>query len=328
MTAHPPERDLEAGQPVPGGRDPYRAAGIGPDGPGREPRGHRDTRAGAAPSRPPAHREVPGVPGRPHVAIGAPRAHREFDGPGLAEHDDPGRDEAAREGRGDRRDAVLPDLRAAGGDAPFEIDDVLERDRHPVEAPDRVAGAPRKVRGPRRGPRFVGVDRDEGVELPVQPLDPSERRFDELLGREIARGQRICGGVRAQELARRHVLSPRSDVLEARRALPRRGPGHGKWGRSEISGSTIPTRLPHRTRNLTLTPFSPRTPGRDRLAPSGRTGPLASLRREPRQARKGAAAAAGAGAGVRLVRAALPFRTGARLSPPRPVRPPRKTGSE
>ena len=59
-----------------------------------------------------------------------------------------------------------------------------------------------------------------------------------------------------------------------------------------------------------------RTPGRDRLGPSGRTGPLASLRREPRQARKGAAAAAGAGAGVRLVRAALLPHSEREFSPP------------
>ena len=61
MAAHPAERDLEPRQPVPGGRYPHRAPGIGPDSPGCETRGHRHPGTGAAPL--PAPGRTPGSQG-------------------------------------------------------------------------------------------------------------------------------------------------------------------------------------------------------------------------------------------------------------------------
>ena len=204
VAAHPADCGLEAGQPVPGRRDPNRAPGIGADGPGREPRGHCDPGARTAPARGPVRAEVPGVPRRTHVPVGSPRAHRKLDGPGLAEHDDPGRDEPAGEGRGRGGHALLPDLRAAGGNPALDVDDVLERDGHSVEPPDRVARSPGEVRGSGGGARLVSVDGNEGAEPHIGPFDPGEQRLDEPLGREVPRGQCIRGGICAQELARRH----------------------------------------------------------------------------------------------------------------------------
>ena len=126
------------------------------------------------------HREVPRVPGRAHVGVGAPAAHGELDGVGLAEHDHARRDGPLRERGGDRRDPLGPDLRATGRHAPLEVDQVLERDGHAVERAHAVAGADRAVGALGGEPGVVRVHRDEGVERGVATLDALEEGLHRL----------------------------------------------------------------------------------------------------------------------------------------------------
>ena len=203
MTAHPPEGDLESRESVPRAGESNRASGIGPDGPWGETGGDADARPGAAPSRCAMDGEVPRIPWRSHVLIGPPGAHRELDRARLADDDDPGLHEPAGQRRGHRRDARFPDLRAAGRDPPFEVDDVLERDRV-----RRGTALPTS--------RRAGQDRPPWPRPALRPRTPRRRRraevravrFGPAASRRVARTsahplparppQRLRSGIRSQ----------------------------------------------------------------------------------------------------------------------------------
>ena len=136
--------------------------------------------------------EIPRVPRRAEMLVGAPAAHREFDRVGLAEHDHALREKAARQGRGGRRAAVAPHHRAAGRDAALDVDQVFERDRHAVQRSDRMAGADRLVGGLGGEPRVVGIDVDKGVQLRIVRGDAGEQRLDDIDRRQAPR--RDLGG--------------------------------------------------------------------------------------------------------------------------------------
>ena len=211
VRADPPRRHLEPDDAAPRGGQPHRAARVGADGDGRQARAHGDTRATRRSARRPVDREVPGIPRIAHVRIRAPAPHGELDGVRLAEDDHPRGDEPLGEGRGDGRHALRPHLGAARGDAPLEVDQILERDGHAVERAHPVAGADRAI-GALRGEHGVGfIHRDEGVQRGIAAANPLEQRLDGVHGRQGARaegaGQLGDGGPHG--IDRGHVRSPR-----------------------------------------------------------------------------------------------------------------------
>ena len=152
-----------------------------------------------------------GFRGCAHVRIRAPAPHGELDGVRLAEDDHARRDEPLGEGRGDGRHALRPHLGAARGDAPLEVDQILERDGHAVERAHPVPGADRAI-GALGGEHGVGpVHRDEGVQRGIAAANPLEQRLDGVHGRQRARaegaGQLGDGGPHG--IDRGHVRSPR-----------------------------------------------------------------------------------------------------------------------
>ncbi len=109
----------------------------------------------------------------------------------------PGAKKRSRQGRGDRRAAVAPHHRAAGRDPALDVDQVLERDRHAVQRPDRMAGADRLVGRLGGEPRVVGIDLDKGVQLRVVRRDAREQRLDDIDRRQAPRrdlGGEPCAG--------------------------------------------------------------------------------------------------------------------------------------
>ncbi len=64
--------------------------------------------------------------------------------------------------------------RAPGSDPALEVDQVLEHHRYAVERADGVAGADHPVGALGGEPRIVGEDRDEGLQLRLQPRDAVE----------------------------------------------------------------------------------------------------------------------------------------------------------
>ena len=103
---------------------------------------------------------------------------------------------------------------------------VLDADRHAAERP-RVAGA----NGVRLGQRALGAERDERVQLGVQPLDRGERRLDQLARRDLAGaderglldGAQLAGRLRpviAGQSLRATSRRPPAHALHRRRSLP------------------------------------------------------------------------------------------------------------
>ena len=182
--ADPADRRLEAGQAAPRRRQPHRATGIGADRPGREPSGDRHPRAAARPAGGASNRGVPRVPRRAAVLVGAPAAHRELDRMRLADHDQPGGDQAPGERGGTGRPPLAPNLRAAGRNPPLDLDQILERDRYAVQRADTMSRSDRLVGRLSGEPRLLGVHLDKGMELCIRRLDPRERGIDDIDRRE------------------------------------------------------------------------------------------------------------------------------------------------
>ena len=93
---------------------------------------------------------------------------------------------------------VLPHLRAAGRDAPLDVDDVLHRDRDAVQRAHRVPGATRGVRRGRRRARLLGIDMDEGMQLRVLARDALEQAVDQRRRSQLARSERVAQAVNRQ----------------------------------------------------------------------------------------------------------------------------------
>ena len=174
------------------GRQPHRAAGIGADRPGRETGGDRDAGTAARPSGRAMRLQIPRVPRRAEMLVGAPAAHRELDRVGLPQYDHALREKAAGQGGGRRRAAVAPRHRAAGRDAALDVDQVFERDRHAVQRPDRMAGADRLVGRLGGETGVVGIDIDKGVQFRIVRRDARQHCLDDIDRRQAPR--RDLGG--------------------------------------------------------------------------------------------------------------------------------------
>jgi hypothetical protein len=170
---------------------PTRAAGwrieppvSGPGGGGR--------RGGRPRGPPPARRaarhegEVPGVVNRAVVARLVRRSHREFVHVGLAEQHRARGGQPSDHRRVVGRDEVVEHARAARSLDAGRAKDVLVGDRQPRQGA-RVAGRQPAVGRRGLGQSLLRGDGDEGVQGPVEALDPLELVLDELDGREAPR---------------------------------------------------------------------------------------------------------------------------------------------
>ena len=110
------------------------------------------------------------------MRVGAEGAHRELHGVGLAEHDHAGADEPLGQGGRRRRHAVDPHLRAAGGDAAPEIDQIFQADGNAVQRADAVAALDGPVGGLGGQARLGFVYSDIGMERRIAARDAREQR--------------------------------------------------------------------------------------------------------------------------------------------------------
>ena len=182
------------------------------------PRPGRGRRRGAAAGAARGAIEVPGIARDPveEVVRGAdPAEGRRVR---LAQHDGAGRFHARHDGRVLGRHVVAvercPERRAH----PFGDHEVLDRERHAVQRPERRAPlAERPLGGPGVAPRLIGRQRHEGVQVRVEPVDAVEHRVHHLDRRDLAaaneRGQLGGGqpaevvGVASGRASSRHGLS-------------------------------------------------------------------------------------------------------------------------
>ena len=149
------------------------------------------------------------------MLVGAPAAHRELDRMGLAEDDHPLGDQPPRQRRRHRRAAVAPYHRAAGRHPPFEVDQILQRDRHAMQRPDRVARADRLVGRLGGEPSIVAVNIDKRVQFGIVRGDACQQRLDDCDRRQPAR--RDLGG----------------EAVSGQKARIGIGGGHGKSTKRE-----------------------------------------------------------------------------------------------
>jgi hypothetical protein len=108
------------------------------------------------------------------------RAEGKLVGVQLPENHGAGRSQPGDRGGVTGRDVLTEDLRTGRRPGAGHVDDVLDRDRHPLERPRRS-----RVRF---GERLVGPDGDVGVQLGVG-LDPVEVVLHRLAWRQLARLQ-------------------------------------------------------------------------------------------------------------------------------------------
>jgi hypothetical protein len=85
----------------------------------------------------------------------------------LADDDQPGGGQTPCERGGYARPPVAPDGRAACRHSPFDLDQVLESDRNPVQRHDRMPGANRLVGRLGGKQRLFAIHFDKGMEFPV-----------------------------------------------------------------------------------------------------------------------------------------------------------------
>ena len=118
--------------------------------------------------------------------VGARPAHCKLDGMGFADHDQPGGDQALGECGSVARYPVSPHFRAACRYPSFDLDQVLQRDRKPVQRADRMSLADRLVCRFSSNPRLLLVNLNKGVELTILSADPLEQRVDQIDRRKTA----------------------------------------------------------------------------------------------------------------------------------------------
>ena len=125
-------------------------------------------------------RKIPRVPWRAAVLVGAPAAHCELDRVGLANHDQPCRDQAFCKRRRIGRAPLTPHLRTAGRNPPFDLDQIFECDRDPVQRADAVSGPDRLVGRFGDEPGLFLINLDKGVQFSIRRSDPGERGIDNI----------------------------------------------------------------------------------------------------------------------------------------------------
>ena len=186
MDRHPPQGRLVREHPAIGRRQPDRARDVGPQRQGRiEPRQRRPRPRARSPCVP---LPVPRVPRHPVQAAHPRHQHAEIGHRGLAQEHaarlaHPCRRRRIRWCRRHVRERPRPQRRRC----PRHRDIVLDRDRHPVERPQRLPGTPPRLAGPRLCQRPLTVDEVHGIQRRLPRLHPGQRRLHHLDRRDLPR---------------------------------------------------------------------------------------------------------------------------------------------
>ena len=177
------------------------------------------TAAALPPDEPPALQpRVERIAGRPEQRVVAGAAEPHHRRVGLADEDRAGLLDPLGEGAVPVGDVVLERADAAEGRRPagLEVEQVLDRRRHAMERPERVAAHHRVLGALRLLPRALGVEEDQRVEARVALLDPGERRVHHLDRRQFAppdaAGQ--LGGAHVGQCIIHHVVAPVGNSVE------------------------------------------------------------------------------------------------------------------
>ena len=178
---------LEADDAVERRRNAHRAARIGADGAGHQPRGDRSAAARGRAARRAQRLAVVGVHRRAEMRVEAEARIGKFAHIDLAD-----RDHAGRGGVGDAGEvpglgrSAAEQLRAGGGRRARDVEQILPGDRHAVERRQRRANLVAALRLLCLGPRARRAHRDEDV-VALGPGDPLQHAFGKLDGIRLAR---------------------------------------------------------------------------------------------------------------------------------------------
>ena len=203
VSADPAIGGLEADDPAERGGLADRAAGVGPEGDGREVGGDGGGRTARRAAGNPL--EVPGVAGRSVVAVLGGRAHRELVHVRFADQDRVGLAKFADDRGVVRRAEVFQHPRPAGRRLPLGAEDILDRDRDPGERAEPVAPGASGVDRAGVVEHPIGIAVQESVDLTVEAVDPVEVGADGFLGRDRLGRQGLAeleGGGRGRVHAR------------------------------------------------------------------------------------------------------------------------------
>ena len=172
-----------------------RAAEVAAVGNGQHARGQR--RAGAAARPAGALAEVVGVPRDAVDLVVGVRAQPELGDVGLADAEGPGVPQPLDEHRVGPGDVAGVDARPARAHEALGVLQVLERDRQPVQRPERGARRLARIRLVGQGEaRLVGKLGDDGVDRRVHPPDLRQVSGHDLARRHLT--ARDPGGQRAR----------------------------------------------------------------------------------------------------------------------------------
>ena len=174
-----PEGGFQSDGTAVGRRYADRAPGIGALGKRHAAGRDRSARSAGRAAR--RARRVPGIVGvAPERAL-AEAGIGELGGHGLPHHDAAGCAQALDDGHIEIRHPVLVDLGAERGSLALGGRQILDRDRHAVERPERLLRHHRPFGLPRLGERLLRIGETEGVERTVHLLNAGEtvlHRFD------------------------------------------------------------------------------------------------------------------------------------------------------
>jgi len=118
------------------------------------------------------------------------------------QHDAAGRLQPRHDRRVLGRHVVTIERRAERRAHALGDDEILDREWHAVQRPQRHAALAQRALGrPRVAPRLIGGQRHVGVEMRIEPVDPGQDRIHDLDRRDLApsdqRGQ-LGGGQPAE----------------------------------------------------------------------------------------------------------------------------------
>ena len=184
VQAGPPESGLEAHHSAQRRRDADRTPRVRAQRRVHHAARHRRRRPAARSAR--VAGGVAGVGGGAVVGVGRPRPVREFRQPRLAHDDSPRRPQALHRGRVVVGDMIGKDLRSGGGDRALHGQQILDRDRNPVQ---RTAPSPARhfiLRAMRRRQRLLRQHQLKGIGPAVVLLDAGQRLLGKLYRRNRA----------------------------------------------------------------------------------------------------------------------------------------------
>ena len=184
---HPAGRRAQPDHIAEARRVAQRAAEIAAVGQRDHPGGQGGGRPAAAAAR--AAAGIVGVPGRAEHLVHRVRAGPELRGIGLAQADRPGAGHPAHDQRVEVRDVPGEQRRPERGPHPGRLDQVLVRDRQPVQEAGRLAGRERLVGRRRLVRRLLESPGHDRVDDRVPLLDPADMSGDHLAGRDFLAAQ-------------------------------------------------------------------------------------------------------------------------------------------